>query len=622
MTQLAYFPTPLPGEDFRSILYRYHLQAMNKEITDTNIELFGAKSEFTIFPRNLGLLLNKLPQGFLSFESVIQNHTLLPWFLPFLPDSHKDRVINEIKNGGNLNESSVGKLAGNKYGRCIDVDIKYCPLCLEEDDSEYGSGYIHREHQFAFIHKCNKHNILLVSECRCGCKLGYGGIKGECSAGHRVELQKVSSESVMQDQIIEDLEAIVFQKDKLSLSFIRQRLVEHLFYKGYISSNVKIRRKLLVSDFLKYYSLDQLLSMGLTEEYIMQRNTFERVLWKDSITCINLSIMLLLFRFIGGSFSKFISRSNPYALQIPFGCGPWYCENKYCPDYRELVIKQIRRVDNKHRGVSGIFKCPTCDTEYRKFWSWKNQVNIKKLNLYSSAEKRKKVIEFFRNGCPINEIARELYCSENTLKKIIKKQTVNIENCTTFEPKHLAKRNAYRARIEKVMKNEPNLSRNEICARCSGPYQWLKKFDTEWLEKRLPESRSTTNFKWEKVDEAISKRVKEVAAALTETNPSTRVGTYSILNALSKTESGRIKNYSKFLPRTRKTLEEVVETKEQYQIRHLPALVRQLTTHYNYKIVTLEIIQSYRRSYRDISLELQEKLSYELSIIQGDLDYW
>ncbi|MNI85584.1 hypothetical protein D3C73_1425890 [compost metagenome] len=106
-----------------------------------------------------------------------------------------------------------------------------------------------------------------------------------------------------------------------------------------------------------------------------------------------------------------------------------------------------------------------------------------------------------------------------------------------------------------------------------------------------------------------------------ESNPPTRVGTYSVMKVLSKTESGRIKNYINFLPKTRKTLEEVVETKEQYQIRHLPALVRQLRTHYNYKIVTLESIQSYRRSYRDISLEFQEKLTYELSVLQGDLDY-
>ncbi|MNY79533.1 hypothetical protein D3C86_2202010 [compost metagenome] len=55
------------------------------------------------------------------------------------------------------------------------------------------------------------------------------------------------------------------------------------------------------------------------------------------------------------------------------------------------------------------------------------------------------------------------------------------------------------------------------------------------------------------------------------------------MGALNNNERGRTKNYIKQLPKTDQALHECAETKEQYQIRHLPALVWQLRNHYHYK---------------------------------------
>ncbi len=45
------------------------------------------------------------------------------------------------------------------------------------------------------------------------------------------------------------------------------------------------------------------------------------------------------------------------------------------------------------------------------------------------------------------------------------------------------------------------------------------------------------------------------------------------MDELTKKERGRIKTYIKHLPKTDQALKECAETKEQYQLRHLPALV-------------------------------------------------
>lgn len=87
------------------------------------------------------------------------------------------------------------------------------------------------------------------------------------------------------------------------------------------------------------------------------------------------------------------------------------------------------------------------------------------------------------------------------------------------------------------------------------------------------------------------------------------------MRMLSKTERGRIKSYIKHLPKTDRALQNCVETKEDYQIRHLPQLVSQLRNRYNYKVITLDTIMSYRKSYRGISEKMKDILTDKLKTL-------
>jgi hypothetical protein len=139
-------------------------------------------------------------------------------------------------------------------------------------------------------------------------------------------------------------------------------------------------------------------------------------------------------------------------------------------------------------------------------------------------------------------------------------------------------------------------------------YHWLKKHDTYWLESHLPPSRSIVRFSWQEVDLELSERVKKVAKELIKSNPNTRVGKYAIINALTKQERGRIKSYLNNMPITANVLKNEAETLEEYQMRHVPAIVHQLRTYYNYTIIKVDTILSYRRSYRKCSIEMKNKI--------------
>lgn len=628
LSQIAHFPTPFPGEDFRSVLYRYHLYSLNPEITDTNQELFGTRSSFTVFPRGLEILLCKFrdPQV-LSSSAVVEDHSLLPLLLPFLVEERIADIDHEVKHGGGISESYVGKLAGNKYGKCISDDIRYCPCCAHEDMSRYGCSYIHREHQVAFISTCIVHNVKLVSRCTCcNDNLMYWPITGKCKNGHYIASYLAREENNTLDmELYSDLQYLLVNYKGIKNTLIKQRFLEYLHSKGYLDqSGTRIKRGKLLNDILKQFPREVLRMFGLSEKHVVQRNTFERIFW-DAPLVINLPLNFLIIRFLAGSIKSFIEVGIPYTCEIPFIDGPWRCENKHCPSFQELSIQRCIRVDNGYRGVSGRFRCVVCQGEYTMEWRWKQ--GLIKTNykiIFFSEEKDQQVIEMLNSGVSPDDISSKLFCSPDYVKTLAKKEMERSQltlfgfdeiAATVEEEVENPKKRQYRDKLLKVISENPGLRRYKICLKCKTQYEWLKRNDRDWLEQQLPSSRSFDRFDWNEVDEALSLKVKEVANQLIASNPNIRVGRYSIMGALTLNESGRIKNYIKHLPKTDHALRECAETKEQYQIRHLPALVWQLRNHYDYKEITLETVLSYRRSYRGISNNMKEILMEKLKTL-------
>ncbi|NOJ73555.1 TniQ family protein, partial [Paenibacillus alvei] len=273
MSLISYFPSPLPNEDFRSILYRYHIVTFNNNISKTNRELFEAGSEFfTVFPRAMNKLLNKFPlSSKYDMQTLINQNTLLPIFLPFIAHDHRENILNEVANGGGQSESRVGRLVGNKYVRCISNMIKYCPLCMKEDDESFGCSYIHREHQFSFIYTCNKHKAKLISHCmECGIELEYSPLHSKCKNGHWI-CSNYSGVSILEDllesELQHDLEYIIKNSEKLNDALIKQRFLEYLAVKGYATKKF-IKCQELSKDLIHYYSEKTIVKMGLNIDYM------------------------------------------------------------------------------------------------------------------------------------------------------------------------------------------------------------------------------------------------------------------------------------------------------------------------------------------------------------------
>ncbi|ASR45780.1 hypothetical protein B4V02_03235 [Paenibacillus kribbensis] len=622
MKSIAFFPTPFPGEDFRSVLYRYHILSLNPEISSSNKELFGSGSNFTTFPRALGKLLEKLPTSVLTVNQIIENHTLIPVLFPFLSKSKKEYILNDVKRGEELKDSFVGKLVGNKNGKLVSPHIKYCPYCIKEDMSKYGWSFIHREHQFAFIHNCHVHSIALLTHCNeCGLEFMYSPVNGTCKNGHEILIS--STKDINNDferNLYNDLEYLFLNFASIDLSLIKIRFIEYLNANGYLDSNGQVRRLSLIKDFLNYYSPSVFETFGLNKKHMLQRYAVESVLYNENLV-VNLPFNLLLIRYLAGSIKIFIQDQLPYTCDIPFPIGPWRCENKFCPKYQQFTIKKRTCEEMPSKRIIGKFSCEFCEGEYKMEWK---EIKKPKYKMITFPEKKVELVcALLENGQVPAEIAEKLYCSEYLVKEIMKNKyrtnpriissTYFQEVASTIENEmENSKRNLYRKKILEIIKDNPELGRYQLSLKCKSEYHWLKRNDRSWLEGHVQPSRSFNRFDWSVVDEALAIRIREVGKLLLKSNPNMRIGSYTIINAMEKIERGRLKSYIQHLPKSKVALEECAETKEDYQIRHLPALVWQLRHHYNYKSITIEVIMAYRRSYRGISDEMKEILSEKL----------
>jgi len=606
------------------------MYSLNPEITDTNIELFGSKSKFTVFPRSLEILLQKLPLcKELQAQTIIEKHTLLPTFLPFLSESRTNSILKDILHRAELEEICVGKLVGSKYGKSVSEEIKYCPQCIEEDWEVYGVSYIHREHQYAFIHTCFKHSVDLITQCDdCGTELMYTPVLGSCKSGHNIKYRKNSN---MNDQFEKDLHMdlkfLFSHSIEIKLWLFKQRFWEYLNAKGFLKIDGKqIRQQVFIKEFLNAFTHEQFLRMGIDINYIKKWNSIERILgYKHDPLVVNVPLSLLLIKFLAGSLERFILKPVPFVSEIPFGNGPWVCKNKNCPDYMQSTIHKCARTKNGLGGIKGQFICECCQAGYVMEWKKGSVIkrNHYRNNVFFPKAKEDQVVHLLGEGETVGRIATKLFCSVDFIRKVAKEHSKSMQFKLLSEENEIAatseiseesqQKNQYRQTIANFMQRNPELSRNQILTKYRKEYAWLRRNDVIWFEENLPPSKSFVRFDWNEFDVTLEKKIRDSANKLIESNPNTRVGKYSIMATLSKKEVGRLKTYLQHLPKSNNALIECVETKEQYQLRHLPALVWQLKSYYNYKQITVETIQAYRRSYRGITEEFKRILSKRLT---------
>ena len=160
---LSFFPSLYPDELLYSIVARYHKLSGNCQIRHTKQELFDSPGlrTFVLVPERINILAEKLTKFNITRDQLLYNHTFYPYLICFCKPNDKDKKIPDYSN------FSMNAFRTYTTG-IVYHTLRYCPLCVKEDQDKYGESYWHRCHQVEGNRVCHKH----------GCCLEDSGIVG------------------------------------------------------------------------------------------------------------------------------------------------------------------------------------------------------------------------------------------------------------------------------------------------------------------------------------------------------------------------------------------------------------------------------------------------------------
>lgn len=653
--ELSFFPAPYRGEDFRSTIYRYHVRSINSEFMESKSELFGLKSNKNqVFNRNMEHLIHRLPKSSrMTTDYILNHHTVFPLYKPFMSPNKLDVFYQDVKYGKGDKATFAGRLVNATDPKLLSEEPKYCPKCMEIELNSLGECFLHIEHQIQFLEVCPEHKVKLISECpTCGVSLSKPDaesitVSAKCSHGHDfngVSLFCTDENHAFQLIIAEDI--LLFMCKAMDIG--QQRLLEQYYMvlgnKGYIHDFTgEILTKKLLQDMMNSYTDDQLLAIGVNRNYIFSGKTHRSIFHKEYMYN-HIILHILLMRFLSDCITNFLAFNNGYSVSVPFGTGPWKCFNPICPENTHPTITHCKRVYRSGM-LSGEFQCRVCGFIYFKRWYMeKDDDNEETYTIkFMGHMWITRMAELREKGYTQKMIAEKLKVNPLTVSKYIKKmEDINYEEfdipystmrktedpAIIFELLAANKEISAAARVkEKVNDSRDTISRlipsvhtrKEIQLIATKEYNYLIKHDRQWMEEQLPPRKYIKRIDCEKVDDELSVIIEQTAKSVYGSDPPTQIKQYSIINALPEKHKNQYTGNRNNLPKCSAILTQYEESKDQYQIRHVSKLVSQLLAA-GYRNVTFNSIVAFRRSYRNCSNQVKQKIEEILKQMGMDIN--
>lgn len=581
---IHFFTDPYKDELIYSAIARYHYYTGNLDCRDTLEETFGNRN---IIPSleigsNMNTLAKNLGRKYTA-EYIINNHTIFPFYSPFLPMKRKRELIKEIKYKDSKGlYTKLGLVAGSI---CKKQGIYYCPRCASNELKIYKEAYIHREHQLQGVYVCPHHGAELKK---------YVIDKTNSSRIEFIRLSEKLLDLKSINLINKECEDKLFKISKdaynllqMNLHFISKEKVlkkyKNLLYeKGLTTSSKRIKQNELYEEFIAFYG-EQFLE--LMESSIDNYNEYNwlRAITRNLRRTVHPIRHLLLINFLVDDVKEFFKGIDKEFN--PFGTGPWPCLNKIAGHYKMDVVTDLKITsDYKTRLPVGTFKCD-CGFVYSRKGPDKHEANRYKIGRIKSFGGlwEDKLKEYLRQEYGLRELARLMCCDPKTILKFDALLGVNyfnshrnvgdVESKEKMEDRNILEK--YKEAILESIIQNPTATRTEIRDVCGKEYIYLYRRDKDWLQRNLLHKNKVVKgikkVDWIKRDEEVIVMIKDKYKELLSEEIPVRITKFSIGRSLGILTT--LVNSIYRLPRTEKYLKEITETVEEFQIRRCKKII-------------------------------------------------
>lgn len=587
---LHFFTDPYKDELIYSAIARYHYYTGNVDFKDTLEELFGKRSIIPSFEigSNIEALAKRLGNKYTS-DYIINNHTIFPFYSPFMTKKRRQQILREIKfmDGKGL-YAGLGIIAG---GICRKKYIYYCPLCAKEEIAKYGEAYIHREHQLQGVVLCYKHGIQLrkypISKKDVS-RIQYIRLNTKLLRLESLRQEKVKYEELLLKIAKDAYYLLTEDLSKFSKEKLWKKYKSLLYERELRTPSGRIKQRELYEEFTHFYPKEFLSLLESSVDYDNEFNWL-KVITRNEARAVHPIRHLLLINFLEGDISKFFKAEK--CEYKPFGKGPWPCLNIASEHYKKEVITSLKITeDYKTKAPVGTFTC-SCGFVYSRKGPDKTERDRYKagrIKCFGAVweNKLKALVTAKKYG--LREISRSMNCDPRTVvryaDKLGVKDLLNTQlktSCTKEEHKNqkVITGEAYKKDVIEFIKDNKVSTRQQVRNSLKKQYIWLYRHDKIWLQNNLPESiprgkrnsNELTKVDWDKRDAQYLKLLSNKRASMLNQVKPIRITKSSLgkeIGILAALE----KNIDK-LPRTKEYLKKITETVEEFQLRRCRQII-------------------------------------------------
>lgn len=288
-------------------------------------------------------------------------------------------------------------------------------------------------------------------------------------------------------------------------------------------------------------------------------------------SAINPLRCLLIFRILGESAESFFSIETPNSsAKNPFGIGPWPCLNRVSDHYLCKTI-QIVNYDSKRKDTPGIFECPLCGYTYRYRASSPDKIQVIKHGPIWEKTLQETADEPYM---PFSYIVEKFSLSETYLRENVRNLRLKNEDSikTITSTRSLeTKKLKYREDWQSACNNNPNLSVTQLFNKFRRIFDWLQKYDKEWLDCHKPPPKSKI-VDWEVRDKEYIQLAKKAVHSLLSHSYPVRLSKQAIFREMGLYRSVDLSK----TPFTKEYIESIAESCEDIAIRRLKWAAQEL----------------------------------------------
>lgn len=531
---LGYFPIPYPDEVLYSVIARAKSRLGIEAARTFVFELFGTIHIRAVLdmPSHLDAMATALPPGYpLSVDDWIDDHTLLPFYAPFVQPEKLPGIRAAMRGAGKHRINP--KIGAMSHRVPVAEQLRYCPACVEADRAAYAEAYWHRVHQLPGVEVCPHHNCWLQTSAVSvrGERKKHLYIAAESAdiATHPITaIDETNPDHVLLLAFARDALWLLGQVDltvgpRILLEKYRTALANHRL----ATSQGRLYPQQLFSVFAARYS------KSLLQRWRCELGDDPETSWlivRTLRTGRHVSTPLenwLLINFLNADFDTFLT--NPVHLSLfdhAFGHAPWPCLNPICPDYHQPVIPHWTIQTIRMNQPTAHFTCPTCGYTYSRLGpdsQPEDRHRVGHVITYGDLWKSELRRLWYDDQMSFNKMAEALRVAKLTLRQQGQQMGLPFpmpgSRKIGFVPEPVNREpqfEEHRAIWLKALADNPNAGVHVLRQQRPSTFYFLSQYDADWLQSHRPHDKrriGRQHLDWDALDAELPYKVVVAAEA-------------------------------------------------------------------------------------------------------------